>query len=108
MPLFLGGLIQVRKVIETMYKNEFDKYNNPLTHEYIKPIRMMRNKTQAQMGEIMNVDAATVGRLERNEIEFTPLYQSKLRDAIRRLRVSRYELNSIHSLLEAKKLRGYK
>jgi DNA-binding XRE family transcriptional regulator len=90
------------------FDKNINSYNQPLTHEYIKPIRVMRNKTQSQMGEMMHLDASTVGKLERGELDFSPLYESKLRDAIRRLRVSRFELNSIHSLLEAKKLRGYK
>lgn len=90
------------------FDKNINSYNQPLTHEYIKPIRVMRNKTQAQMGEMMQLDASTVGKLERGELDFSPLYESKLRDSIRRLRVSRFELNSIHSLLQAKKLRGYK
>ncbi|QTL49962.1 helix-turn-helix transcriptional regulator [Priestia aryabhattai] len=90
------------------FDKNINSYNQPLTHEYIKPIRVMRNKTQSQMGEMMTLDASTVGKLERGELDFSPLYESKLRDAIRRLRVSRFELNSIYNLLEVKKLRGYK
>ncbi|QLC85411.1 helix-turn-helix domain-containing protein [Priestia megaterium] len=82
--------------------------NNQLTYEYIKPIRTMRNKTQAELGKLMELDTSTVGKLERNEIQFTPFYEAKLKQAIRRLRISQHELYSIKTLIEYKKLRGYK
>lgn len=83
------------------YKQEFD-------YRFIKPVRMARNKTQAQLGELMNVDVSTVGKLERGELNFSLLYESKFKEALKRLRVSNIELASIRKILEMKEQRGYK
>lgn len=56
----------------------------------------------------MGVDASTIGKLERGELKFSPLYQSKFEEAIKRLRVSGIELASISRILEMKRQRGYK
>ena len=83
------------------YKQEFD-------HRFIKPVRMARNKTQSQLGELMNVDASTIGKLERGELKFTPFYESKFKEALKRLRVSSIELASIREIIMMKQKRGYK
>ena len=83
------------------YKQEFD-------HRFIKPVRMARNKTQSQLGELMNVDASTIGKLERGELKFSPFYESKFKEALKRLRVSSIELSSIRDILKMKSQRGYR
>ncbi|MFS0621828.1 helix-turn-helix domain-containing protein [Priestia megaterium] len=83
------------------YKQEFD-------YRFIKPVRHLRNKTQSQLGVLMNVDVSTVGKLERGELKFSPLYESKFKEAMKRLRVSNVELVSIRTMLEMKSKRGYK
>ena len=83
------------------YKQDFD-------HRFIKPIRHLRNKTQADFEQFMGVDKSTIGKLERGEIEFSPLYESKFKDAIKRLRVSNVELASVRKIIEMKAQRGYK
>lgn len=83
-------------------------YKQELDFRFIKPIRMSRNKTQAEMGNLMGVCPSTVGKLERSELTFSPLYESKLKDAIKRLRVSGIELASIRKMIELKEMRGYK
>lgn len=83
------------------YKQEFD-------YRFIKPVRHLRNKTQQDFSHFMGVDASTIGKLERGELKFSPLYESKLKDAIKRLRVSNIELASIRKVLEMKAQRGYK
>ncbi|ALC54078.1 hypothetical protein ACN91_21595 [Bacillus cereus] len=83
------------------YKQDFD-------HRFIKPVRQLRNQTQSDFEQVMGVDRSTIGKLERGEIEFTPLYHSKFKDAIRRLRVSNVELASVRRILEIKSRRGYK
>lgn len=83
------------------YKQEFD-------YRFIKPVRHLRNKTQQDFSEFMCVDASTIGKLERGELKFSPLYESKLKDAIKRLRVSGIELASIRKIVEMKNQRGYK
>ncbi|WP_426629905.1 hypothetical protein [Priestia megaterium] len=49
----------------------------------------------------MNVDVGIVGRLERGELPFSPLYESKFKEAMERLRVSNVEL-VIRTMLEMK------
>lgn len=83
------------------YKQEFD-------HRYIKYIRHTRNKTQGDFVHFMGVDRSTIGKLERGELDFSPYYESKLKDAIKRLRVSSIELASIRKIIEMKEQRGYK
>ena len=83
------------------YKQEFD-------HRFIKPVRHLRNKTQADFSQFMNVDASTIGKLERGELKFSPLYDSKFKEAIKRLRVSSLELASVREIIMMKQKRGYK
>lgn len=83
-------------------------YNQEFDHRFIKHIRMARNKTQTEFSQFMGVDASTIGKLERGELSFSPLYESKLKDAIKRLRVSSIEVASIRKILEMKQQRGYK
>lgn len=70
---------RILKVDEKMKKGI---YKVPLDYRFIRHIRLLRNKTLADFSNYMNVDAATISRLENNKITFTPFYESKLRDAI--------------------------
>ncbi|WP_077308686.1 helix-turn-helix domain-containing protein [Terribacillus halophilus] len=83
-------------------------YNQEFDHRYIKPVRHLRNKTQLDFEQYMNLDRSTIGKLERGDLEFTPLYQSKFKDAIKRLRVSNVEIASVRRILDMKEQRGYK
>ncbi|MEW4286734.1 helix-turn-helix domain-containing protein [Priestia koreensis] len=83
-------------------------YNQEFDYQFLKPVRMIRNKTQGQLGELMGVCPSTIGKLERGELKFSPLYESKFKEATKRLRVSGIELASIRKMLEMKKQRGYK
>ncbi|OZT14406.1 hypothetical protein CHN50_02195 [Priestia aryabhattai] len=83
-------------------------YNQEFDHRYIKPIRHLRNKTLHDFAEFMRVDHSTIAKLEKGQISFTPYYESKLKDAIKRLRVSNVELASVRKVIEMKEQRGYK
>lgn len=83
-------------------------YKQEFTYKHIRPVRHLRNKTLAEFSRFMNVDPSTIGKLERGELKFSPLYQSKFEEAIKRLRVSGIELSSISKILEMKSQRGYK
>ncbi|MCI3146183.1 hypothetical protein C5137_07560 [Bacillus cereus] len=83
------------------YKMEYDC-------RFIKPIRHSRNKTLQEFSRFMGVDPATICKLEQGRLDFTPYYHEKLKDAIKRLRVSNVELASIRKILEMKQQRGYK
>lgn len=79
-----------------------------LDYRYIKQVRFLRNKTLKQMEEIMGVDYSVISRLERKELNFTPIYQERFRTACRKLRISNIEIASIRKLLEMKKQKGYR
>jgi transcriptional regulator with XRE-family HTH domain len=83
-------------------------YNQEYDHRFIKPIRHLRNKTLNDFAEFMNVDHSTIAKLEKGQLPFTPHYESKLKDAIKRLRVSNVELASVRKIIEMKEQRGYK
>jgi len=79
-----------------------------LDYRYIKQVRFLRNKTLKQMEEFMDVDYSVISRLERKELNFTPLYKLRFRTACQRLRVSNIEIASIRKIIEMKEQRGYK
>jgi transcriptional regulator with XRE-family HTH domain len=83
-------------------------YNMEYNHKFIKPIRHTRNKTLAEFSNYMNVDPATICRLEKGQLDFTPYYESKLKLAIQRLRVSNLELVSIKNIIEQRERKGFK
>lgn len=83
-------------------------YKQEITYKHIRPVRHLRNKTLAEFSQFMNVDPSTIGKLERGELKFSPLYQSRFQEAIKRLRVSGIELASVSKILEMKSQRGYR
>ena len=83
-------------------------YKQEIDYRFIKLVRMARNKTQAQLAELMGVDTSTVSKLERSALKFTPLYESKFNDALKRMRVSNIELASIREIIQMKQRRGIK
>lgn len=83
-------------------------YNQEFDHRFIKPVRHLRNKTLIEFEHFMGVDSTVICRLEKGQIEFTPLYQERFKNAIKRLRVSSVELASVRRIIEMKELRGYK
>ena len=56
----------------------------------------------------MGVDYSVISRLERKELNFTPIYQERFRTACRKLRISNIEIVSVRKILEMKDQRGYK
>jgi transcriptional regulator with XRE-family HTH domain len=83
-------------------------YNQEFDYRYIKPVRHIRNKTLHQFAKFMGVDHSTIAKLEKGQLSFTPYYESKFKDAIKRLRVSNIELASVRKIIEMKEQRGYK
>ncbi len=77
-------------------------------YRYIKQVRFMRNKTQKEMAELMEVDNVVISRLEREEIALSPIYKERFIQACKRLKISTAELVNIRESLELKSKRGYK
>lgn len=75
-------------------------YKVPLDYRYIKAIRMARNKTIKQFSEYMEVDPTTISRLENQKLNFTVFYESKLRNAISKLRITNSELLAIKQVID--------
>ncbi|MBD7971385.1 helix-turn-helix domain-containing protein [Paenibacillus gallinarum] len=90
--------------MERLPYNQLDSVD----YRYIRQVRFLRNKTLKQFEEFMGVDHTVISRLENGQIEFSPLYKERFKEACRRLRVSNIELVSIRKLLEMKSQRGYK
>jgi transcriptional regulator with XRE-family HTH domain len=82
-------------------------YNMEYDHRFIKYIRHARSKTLNEFSYFMGVDASTIGKLERKVIDYTPYYDNKLREAVKRLRISNVELVSIRTIIEQREKRGF-
>lgn len=61
---------------------------------------MARNKTIKQFSEYMEVDPTTISRLENQKLNFTVFYESKLRNAISKLRITNSELLAIKQVID--------
>lgn len=84
------------------YKLIREIYKIPLDARYIKYIRLARNKSLKEFSYYMNVDSATISRLENGKVKFTNLYESKLREAIRKLKITNSELLAIKNVIDFK------
>lgn len=80
-------------------------YQNKVSYQEIKYIRLCKNFTQEQFGEICKIDQSVLGKLERGELPLSPLYASKIMDGVRALNISDLELQSIRKLLQLKQNR---
>jgi transcriptional regulator with XRE-family HTH domain len=83
-------------------------YNQHYDYRFIRYVRHLRNKTLKEFAEIMGIDYSVLSRLENGQIKFTPIYEERFKEAMKRLRVSGVELHSIGRMLEMKEKRGYK
>ena len=71
-------------------------YNIPLDYRFLKQIRLLTNKTTYELADYMEVDQATLSKLENQSIKFTQYYEQKLKMAIKKLNLSNYELLAIY------------
>lgn len=77
-----------------------------LSHEHIKAIRQLRNKSQKEWAELMNIDPGNLSRIESGELKLSPIYGSRLWKAIELSNISEFEIESIKTLIEYRKRRG--
>lgn len=56
----------------------------------------------------MGVDKSTIAKLEKGQLDYTPYYESKLKEAVKRLQISNIELVAIRNVIESKERKGYK
>lgn len=79
-----------------------------LDYRFLKMVRIQRNLTQKDMSEYMGVDVPTISRLERQELQWSPLYASKFHEAAKRIRLSNIEVASLRKVIELRETRGLK
>lgn len=75
-------------------------YNQPLDYRMIKLIRVNRGMLQSEFSGCMGIDTATLCRLETGVFKFTPYYEEKLRNAIKRVGVTIKEIETYRALLD--------
>lgn len=77
-------------------------FQSKITYQMIKYIRLCRNMTQVQFGEVCRINQGVLARLETGELDFSIHYESKVMDGVKALRISEYELEAIQALLDHK------
>ena len=74
-------------------------YQQKITFQMLRYIRLTRNLTQKGFGAVCQIEQSVLARLERNDLQLTPHYETKVMDGVRVLNVSQYELDTIKTLL---------
>lgn len=80
-------------------------HERKITYQMIKYLRLCRNMTQTQFGEICKINQGVLAQLERGDITLSPHYESKIMDGIRALNISQLELVSVKRIVELKEQR---
>ncbi|HDR6219342.1 TPA: helix-turn-helix transcriptional regulator [Bacillus cereus] len=81
-------------------------YQRKITYHMIKYIRLCRNLTQTQFGEVCKIDQSVLAKLERGDIELSVHYKSKIMNGCKVLNISELELLSVKRIVELKQNRG--
>lgn len=53
-------------------------YQSKITYQMIKYIRLTKNLTQEKFGEVCKIDQSVLAKLERNELDLSIHYESKI------------------------------
>ncbi|MED3911274.1 helix-turn-helix transcriptional regulator [Peribacillus simplex] len=77
-------------------------YEQKITREMIKYLRLCRNLTQAKFGEVCKVDQGVLAKLERGDLQLSPHYETKILEGCRALNISNVEMVSIKRIVELK------
>ena len=75
-------------------------YESKLTFPMLKYIRLCRNLSQQSFGAICKIDQGVLAKLEKNEIELSLHYETKVLEGCRALNISELEFLSVKSLIE--------
>lgn len=79
-----------------------------LDYRFLKMVRIQRDLTLKDMAVHMGVDVPTLSRLERQEMQWSPLYAERFKEACKRIRVSNIEVASLRKIIELREQRGLK
>ena len=75
---------------------------------YLKQVRLLRSLTLKDMERLMQVDSATLSKLENSVLDFTPIYSSRFEMACKKLRLSNIEIASLRKVIEIRETRKIK
>ncbi|MCU4971079.1 helix-turn-helix domain-containing protein [Bacillus toyonensis] len=88
-----------------VYKDSLP-YQQKITYQMIKYLRLCRNMTQEQFGQVCKIDQSVLARLESGSIEFSINYESRVLEGCKALNISELELVSVKRIVELKQNRG--
>lgn len=81
-------------------------YQQKITYQMIKYLRLCRNMTQEQFGQVCKIDQSVLARLESGSIELSMNYESRVLEGCKVLNISELELVSVKRIVELKQNRG--
>ncbi|MEH0976430.1 helix-turn-helix transcriptional regulator [Bacillus mobilis] len=88
-----------------VYKDNLP-YQQKITYQMIKYLRLCRNMTQEQFGQVCKIDQSVLARLESGSIELSINYESRVLEGCHALNISGLELLSVKRIVELKQNRG--
>ena len=81
-------------------------YQQKISYQMIKYLRLCRNMTQTQFGGVCKVDQGVLAKLERGDLPLSPHYETKILEGCKALNISELELVSVKRIVELKQNRG--
>ena len=80
-------------------------YQQKISYQMIKYLRLCRNMTQTQFGGVCKVDQGVLAKLERGDLPLSPHYETKILEGCKALNISELELVSVKRIVELKEQR---
>lgn len=74
-------------------------FQSKINYKMLKWIRLSRNMSQRQFGEVCKIDQSVLAKLERGELQFSIHYETKVLDGIKALNISEVELEAIKEVI---------
>lgn len=81
-------------------------YQQKISYQMIKYLRLCRNMTQTQFGGVCKVDQGVLAKLERGDLPLSPHYETKILEGCKALNISELELVLVKRIVELKQNRG--
>lgn len=80
-------------------------YQQKISYSMIRYLRLCRNLSQQQFGEICKIDRSVLAKIERAELPLSMHYESKIMEGCRALNISELEMASVKRIAELKEQR---
>ncbi|WP_144549652.1 helix-turn-helix transcriptional regulator [Bacillus sp. X1(2014)] len=77
-----------------------------ITWDMLRYIRLCRNLSQEQFGQVCKIDRSVLAKIERNELILSPLYKVRIKDGIQTLNITEQEIEAVTVLLQLKNNNG--